>query len=240
MAAVSAFPPEASGEREVVLEAVRADGEALQHASPELRNDLEVVLAAVIQSAVALQWASDELRGSSEVFTAAVTERAGDGPVGAYLRRAAAMEYTGADFAVVALQAMAPKVSPDGVLRARWDAPNVLAIESAETGELIHAMEIPLEHASAVVGFEYAEDTLSVVLGLGSDREGEYVVVDLEKLSAVLHRPTVSAEGAEAGGAGARSGRASAGMAAPAKAVLPAGELDASPFCFNFAVEAKE
>ena len=229
------FPPEASGELEVVLEAVRADGEALQHASPELRDDLEIVLAAVIQSAVALQWASDELRSSSEVFTAAVTERAGDGPVGAYLRRVAAMEYTSADFAVVALQAMAPKVSPDGVLRARWNPPNVLAIEGAETGELIHAMEIPHEHANAVVGFEYAEDTLSVVLGLGSDREGEYVVVDLEKLSAVLHRPTASAEGA--GGAAARSGRASAGMAAPAKAVLPAGELDASPFCFNFAVE---
>lgn len=244
------FPPSASNDRAVVLEAVTADGEALEHASEVLRGDVDVVLAAVAQSALALQWASDELRGSSDVFQAAIAERAGDGPVAAYLRRTAAMDYTTADFSVVAVAAMAPKVSPDGILLARWEPPNVLSIDSAETREVIHAMEIPMEHASAVVGFEYAEDTLSVVLGLGgsAEREGEYVVVDLEKLCATLHRPSQasSGEGGAAAGAaasgkggGAQTEAASAfgTGAARVAAVIPprsTAEPPPAPFCFNF------
>jgi histidinol phosphatase-like PHP family hydrolase len=52
----------ASGDKEVVLAAVKQNGLALEYASKELQNDREVVLAAVKQDGRALEYASDELK----------------------------------------------------------------------------------------------------------------------------------------------------------------------------------
>ena len=60
--ALCAVPNELRADREVVLAAVRADGDALQYASDELvQADREVVLAAVNQRGDLLWYASNEL-----------------------------------------------------------------------------------------------------------------------------------------------------------------------------------
>ena len=53
--------------KEEVLEAVRADGMSLEHASVELRADREVVMAAVNNDSWAFQFASEEIRNDREV-----------------------------------------------------------------------------------------------------------------------------------------------------------------------------
>ena len=55
---------ELKGDKEVVLEAVKQNGHALQYASVELKNDKEVVLETVKQDGGALYCASDELRNA--------------------------------------------------------------------------------------------------------------------------------------------------------------------------------
>ena len=65
---------ELQGDRELVLEAVRQDGIALWYASKELKEDREVVLAAVTKDGDSLQYASKELRGDPQVVLAAVRQ----------------------------------------------------------------------------------------------------------------------------------------------------------------------
>jgi len=66
-----------SGDHEVVLAAVRADGSNLRFASDAARADSEIVLAAVRTDGCSLKFASDELRGNREhVFTAARQKKA--------------------------------------------------------------------------------------------------------------------------------------------------------------------
>ena len=48
--------------REIVIEAVRQDGHALQYASDSLRNDREIVLITIRRHSYAILWASEELR----------------------------------------------------------------------------------------------------------------------------------------------------------------------------------
>jgi len=63
---------ELKGDREVVLEAVKRDGCALQYASEELKGDREVVKEAVKQNEGALEHASEELKGDRDVMLEAV------------------------------------------------------------------------------------------------------------------------------------------------------------------------
>ncbi len=65
---------ELRGDREVVLEAVRQNGFALQCVSGVLREDREVVLEAVKRNGNALQFASEELRGNHEVVLEVVRQ----------------------------------------------------------------------------------------------------------------------------------------------------------------------
>ena len=60
------------GDKEVVLEAVKQDGWALEYASDELKNDKEVILEAVKQNGQALQCASNDLRNDKEIVLEAV------------------------------------------------------------------------------------------------------------------------------------------------------------------------
>ena len=64
--------PELRGDRVIVMEAVRQNGWTLKFASPELRGDRAVVLAAVKTSGYVLKFASPELYGDREVVLAAV------------------------------------------------------------------------------------------------------------------------------------------------------------------------
>jgi hypothetical protein len=64
-------------DREIVMEAVKQDGRALEYASAELRGDQEIVMAAVKQNGWALEWASAELQGDREVVMAAVKQNVG-------------------------------------------------------------------------------------------------------------------------------------------------------------------
>ena len=59
------LPEELRADREVVLEAVRLDGDCLQYASKELRDDREVVLAAVESKGSALQYASKNIQNDT-------------------------------------------------------------------------------------------------------------------------------------------------------------------------------
>jgi hypothetical protein len=59
-------------DRELVLAAVLADGNALKWASPKLKSDKEVVLAAVTSSPRALIFATDDLRDNFDVALVAV------------------------------------------------------------------------------------------------------------------------------------------------------------------------
>ena len=60
--------------REVVIEAVRQDGDALQFASEELTHDRDVLMEAVRQNGDALRFASEELNGDREVVIEAVRQ----------------------------------------------------------------------------------------------------------------------------------------------------------------------
>lgn len=71
--ALSLASQDLQGDREVVLEAVKKDGYALQWASSLLRGDKEIVMAAIKQAGEALQFASDDLKGDREVALAAVS-----------------------------------------------------------------------------------------------------------------------------------------------------------------------
>jgi len=59
---------------DATLEAVRADGLALEHASPSARDSLEIVLAAVSQNGDALAFASQRLQAEKSIVMAAVTQ----------------------------------------------------------------------------------------------------------------------------------------------------------------------
>ena len=62
------------GDRDLVLEAVRCCGSALQFASPELRADREVVRTAVEGDGVALQFADEKLRADRGLAMAALKD----------------------------------------------------------------------------------------------------------------------------------------------------------------------
>ena len=63
---------ELKADREIVLEAVKKDGDALQYAADELKADREIVLEAVQQSGDAFQFAADELKADRNLVLAAV------------------------------------------------------------------------------------------------------------------------------------------------------------------------
>ncbi len=65
---------ELKNDKEVVLEAVKQNGHALYFASKRLRDDKEVVLEAVKQDAMALEYTSDELKNDKEVVLEAVKQ----------------------------------------------------------------------------------------------------------------------------------------------------------------------
>ena len=54
-------------DREIILEAVKTDGDALEYATDSLKADREVVLAAVKQCGGALEYASEELQQDEEL-----------------------------------------------------------------------------------------------------------------------------------------------------------------------------
>jgi hypothetical protein len=58
--------------REIVLEAVKRDPVALEYASDELKNDREIVRVAVEKDGLALLYASDELKNNPEIVHVAV------------------------------------------------------------------------------------------------------------------------------------------------------------------------
>ena len=60
--------------KEMVMMAVRQDGNALRHASRKLKNDREIVLAAVQQNGMALEYASQKLKDDKEIVLAAVRQ----------------------------------------------------------------------------------------------------------------------------------------------------------------------
>ena len=64
-------------DREVVLEAVKQNGEALAYAVEELRADREVVLEAVRQNVAAFPYAAKALCADREVLLVAVSLRVG-------------------------------------------------------------------------------------------------------------------------------------------------------------------
>ena len=68
------IPPELENDKEVVLKAVKQNGEALSEASLDLIDDKEVVLAAVKQNGKALQHAPIYLRNDKDVVLASVTQ----------------------------------------------------------------------------------------------------------------------------------------------------------------------
>lgn len=53
-------------DKEVVLEAIKKDGTSLQYAEPELRKDKEIVLEAIKNDGMSLQYADQELRANKE------------------------------------------------------------------------------------------------------------------------------------------------------------------------------
>ena len=61
-------------DKEIVLEAVKENGRALQYASKLLRNDKEVVLEAVKQDGRPLEYASNELKNDKEIVLKAVKQ----------------------------------------------------------------------------------------------------------------------------------------------------------------------
>ena len=62
------------GDREVMLAAVKVDGQALYYGSKSIRNDKEIVLEAVKKKGLILKYASYELREDKEIALAAVKQ----------------------------------------------------------------------------------------------------------------------------------------------------------------------
>ena len=71
------IPENLRGDKEIVIEAVKRDGWALEFASKELRNDKEVVIEAVKEDGRALQFASEGLRSDLDIVLEAVRNREG-------------------------------------------------------------------------------------------------------------------------------------------------------------------
>lgn len=61
-------------DRELILKAVKVDGQILYYASKELRDDKEVVLNAVTNKGLIVKYASKRLRGDKEVGLAAIKQ----------------------------------------------------------------------------------------------------------------------------------------------------------------------
>ena len=61
-------------DREVMLAAVKVDGQALYYGSKEVRNDKEIVLEAVTRKGLILKYASHELREDKDIALAAVKQ----------------------------------------------------------------------------------------------------------------------------------------------------------------------
>ena len=61
-------------DRELILKAVKVDGQILYYASKELRDDKEVVLNAVTNKGLIVKYASKRLRGDKEVGSAAIKQ----------------------------------------------------------------------------------------------------------------------------------------------------------------------
>ena len=59
-------------DREIVMEAVKQDGRALEYATEDLKNDREIVMEAVKQNGYALYHASAELKGDRKIVMEAV------------------------------------------------------------------------------------------------------------------------------------------------------------------------
>ena len=63
-------------DREVILKAVKNDGQALYYASKELRDDKEVVLEAVKNKGIIVKYASIGARSDVDIAVAALTQNA--------------------------------------------------------------------------------------------------------------------------------------------------------------------
>lgn len=61
-------------DKDLILKAVKKDGQILYYASKELRDDKEVVLAAVTNKGLILKYASKRLRGDKEIGLAAIRQ----------------------------------------------------------------------------------------------------------------------------------------------------------------------
>ena len=64
-------------DKELMIEAVNADGQELYYASQELRDDKDVVLAAVKKKWLIIKFASFRLRGDKDVAMAALSQNLG-------------------------------------------------------------------------------------------------------------------------------------------------------------------
>lgn len=69
------FSKEQKNNKEIILAAVKKDGENLYYASDALKNDREVVLEAVTKTGAALRHASEEFRDDKDVVLKAIEER---------------------------------------------------------------------------------------------------------------------------------------------------------------------
>ena len=65
---------ELKGDREIVMEAVSQNGNALEFATEELKGDREMVMQAVSKNGPALEYATDELNGDREIVLEAVSK----------------------------------------------------------------------------------------------------------------------------------------------------------------------
>ena len=61
-------------DKELILKAVKVDGQVLYYASQELRDDKEVVLAAVNNKWIIVKYASKRLRGDKDVALTAINQ----------------------------------------------------------------------------------------------------------------------------------------------------------------------
>lgn len=61
-------------DRDLILEAVKKDGQILYYASQELRDDKEVVLTAVQNKWLIIKYASKRLRGDKDIAIAALKQ----------------------------------------------------------------------------------------------------------------------------------------------------------------------
>ena len=62
-------------DKDLMLQAVKKDGQVLYYASKEIRDDKEVVLEAVKNKWLIIKYASKRIRGDKEVALAAITQK---------------------------------------------------------------------------------------------------------------------------------------------------------------------